>query len=458
MKYTVCLAGLGLALSIGQAQAASITQITANVGVEQDVITLQGHPGFFDDLSGAGYVFFEEHRRILLAEANVWDQSQIPTSAAGLTCSSGGTKTGPSCASVPYNVISQGTLTGTWTFDADLLAGIDTSTTQSIGADGEIVGPQFLGQTSDVSRFTVVSGGRLVENAITSTTLVFAANNVDLGDGGGNDIIGIVARPDPEPNIDSSGAILYLAGSGSWFEDAQAAGTLPDLGGILFAQMTYDEISSAVYPSGLEEQFEVVIDSGIVPSSSLNVASFGDADGSSEDSPLLPDAAGFAEGATAPTFSFDVAGAGEEVVFVDPEIAVGYVYDLIGEGTIAQFVAPTQAKVNDSDGYVVTLPDGTAFTVLPGGTIDFVAAGKTGVTTFELTGIDQSLMLDPADTTTFVAGFLFSGTGQGSTLTQTALVIDTDAPPPVPLPASLALLLAGVGGLGLVGRKRRAAA
>ena len=116
------------------------------------------------------------------------------------------------------------------------------------------------------------------------------------------------------------------------------------------------------------------------------------------------------------------------------------------------------AALNDPDGYTIVMPDGTEFTILPGAVVDFVAEGFNNVTTFNLTGISEDLMIDPDDATTFVGGFLFSGIGQGSSIAQTALTIDTDAPPPVPLPAGVWFLLTGVAGFGLASRRKSAAA
>jgi hypothetical protein len=420
-------------LGMGAAHAASVFQVTTTQTVTQDILTLRGHPGFKDPnpFLADPYIFFDDHVRILTEEADVFDPTQIPASPADVPFPE------------DFNVISTAQVRGTWTFDADLLKGIDLGRVASSTDDG-----QLLGRTGAVSTFVARAGGDRVGDAVTTSTAVYALNDVAAGVGGERlDVIGLVAEETPEPFIESSGIILFLAGSENWFENA--AGAIPDFNDILVSSIDYRQVVSS---DAGEELYEETI-SNDPGAYALTFAGFGAADGSSEGSPLLPVTA-TADPTAPPAFTFDVSSAGVDFVFVDPEIAVGYTYFLEGGGSIAKFKAPTLDAVNDPDGYTLVLPDGSTFDVLPGQVVDFVAEGYGSLTTFDIVGISEDLMIDPENFTTFVGGFLFSGAGAGSNLTQTAIVVDIDAAV-VPLPPAFAAMLAGLGGLGLVARRGR---
>lgn len=420
-------------VAFGPANAASIFQVTTTQAVTQDIITLRGHPGYRDPnpFLSDPYIFFDEHIRILTEEVDVWDTTQIPSSPTDVPVSG------------DYNVVSTGSVTGTWTFDADFLLGIDIGLVAADDSDA-----QFLGRSNEVSTFRAESVGRNVGSLVTTSTAVYALNDIVVGVGGERlDVIGLVAEETPpSPNVETDGFVLFLAGAENWFETS--VGTIPDFNDVLVSAIELEELVRDHDGDALYEQlFQSEV--GVYP---LNFAGFGAADGSSQSVPLLPTTA--TVGATGgPSFSFDVSSAGAGFVFVDPEIAVGYTYVLENGGTVAKFQAPTLSAVNDPDGYTLVLPDGTSFSLLPGEVLDFVAEGYTNVTTFEVLGISEALMLDPDNITTFVAGFMFSGTGSTSNLTQTAIVVDTDAA--VPLPPAAALMLAGLGGLGVLSRRKR---
>jgi len=427
---------LGLAGFAIPAQASTIVQITASGEVTQDIITLRGDPNFSDTINPSyqdnPFIFFDEHIRILTEEVDVWDPSQIPTAPnAALEGSN-------------YSVISTGMLTGTWTFDADILA---QTLTGFEDPDGTV-----LGETSNVSTFKVEALGVEVINEATSISRVVVANNLLVGEGGEKmDVIAIQAdRPDMTESL-SNGVTLFLGGDSNWFEDA--AGSIPDFSRILAAQVEYEEEVSGIDQDGEVTPLYNELITGDLAGSDLSLQVFGAADGSSETSPLLPDAVSRTEDG-APSFGFDVSLVDTGIVFIDPEIAVGYTYELTGSGEIAAIQAPGTETVDDADGYVVTLPDGTTFTLDPGQLVTL----EPGVKSFVLSGIDPSLMLDPLDNTTFVLGLEFSETGDGSMLTQTALVVDTDNFSAVPLPPTALLMLSGLGLFGFAARRRRRAA
>ena len=426
---------LGLAGFVLPAQAATIVQITASGKVTQDIVTLRGDPNYADfvnpDYRNNPYIFFDEHVRILNEEVDVWDPSQIPTAPDS------------SLEGSDYAVISTGTLTGTWTFDASILAQALVGYNDSNGT--------VLGETSNVSTFSVEALGVEVVNEATSISRVLVADDLPVGEGGEKmDVIAIQAdRPDMTDSL-SNGVTLLLGGDSNWFEDAR--GSIPDFTRIVAAQVEYEEEVSGIDQKGDVTPLYNELINGDLTGSKLSVKVFGAADGGSEASPLLPDTAVQNDDGTT-SFGFDVSLVDTGIVFIDPEIAVGYTYELTGGGLIKGIQAPTSETVNDSDGYIVTLPDGTTFTLTAGQLVKL----DEGVTSFVLSGIDPSLMLDPLDNSTFVLGLMFEGTGTGSKVSQTALVVDTDSFSAVPLPPTALLMLSGLGLLGFAARRRRRA-
>jgi hypothetical protein len=85
--------------------------------------------------------------------------------------------------------------------------------------------------------------------------------------------------------------------------------------------------------------------------------------------------------------------------------------------------------------------------VAPGGTFDLPDGG---VTSFDVTGIDPSLMLNPGDTTAFVTGLTFTADG---TFTGTQTPITEN----VPEPSTIVILGSALAGLLLSGRRHLSA-
>lgn len=203
----------------------------------------------------------------------------------------------------------------------------------------------------------------------------------------------------------------------------------------------------------LADASDAVLDTTVYLSSFFadNGGGGGDGAGTSEFNPLLPSNLPDPEtGAFVIELPEDLAE--NQIVWIDPPVAVGYTYALDGIGAFASIVAPSLATVADLDGYTVTIA-GMNYLLAPGATLDLVALGLNGITGFTLTGIDPLLLLDPVNTAAFPLGVSLVGISGPLTIIQTPITVDTAV---VPLPASGLLLMGGLGAV-LALRRRRAA-
>ena len=162
--------------------------------------------------------------------------------------------------------------------------------------------------------------------------------------------------------------------------------------------------------------------------------------GSSPAGPLLPGGGG--PGRFDFTFTVGDQGVGtDSLIFIDPDVAVGYDYQVNGGPNVASVLLPT--GVGD-DLYDLHLWNGSAFafsqTLTGGSEFDFLAGG---VDRFRILGIEEAAGLSVDDPLAFVTGLTFTGSG-GVDLTMT--------PIPVPEPASLSVL--ALGALALLRRRR----
>lgn len=137
-------------------------------------------------------------------------------------------------------------------------------------------------------------------------------------------------------------------------------------------------------------------------------------------------------------FKFDVEVKAGEAIAIDPMVAIGYDYQ-IGSGD-PLFKSVKLPSLGD-DQYELWLLDGaggyTFQTALEAGTEYFFAG--TGVSSFRVLGIEESLLLDPSDVTAFVTTLTFAADGR-FTGTMTPITVNV-----VPEPQSWALLALGLG-------------
>ncbi|MCC6202013.1 MAG: hypothetical protein IT494_03295 [Gammaproteobacteria bacterium] len=127
----------------------------------------------------------------------------------------------------------------------------------------------------------------------------------------------------------------------------------------------------------------------------------------------------------------------DQVLFFDPEVAIGYDF-AIGAGN-PNFASVLLPAVGDDifelwlfDEFDVAYDSGETLTA--GVQFDFLALDAAGLEKFRILGIETSAMLDPSDTTAFQAGLTFTNIGS---FTGTMTPITTNV---VPLPPALLLL------------------
>ena len=180
------------------------------------------------------------------------------------------------------------------------------------------------------------------------------------------------------------------------------------------------------------------------------LSSFGNFDsnnGESEFTPLMPDPSNPTNDEGGFVFELPEVEA-NEIVWIDPDVSTGYVYDATGGGLFASVTAPTLASVNDPDGYILSYLNQSGIevfeTLLAGQTYSF----PDPVGTFTISGIDESLMLDPTDPLAFVTGLSFSAAGQfGVTQSPITVFVDDGTTAAVPEPSTLSILALSLFGL-----------
>jgi hypothetical protein len=138
-----------------------------------------------------------------------------------------------------------------------------------------------------------------------------------------------------------------------------------------------------------------------------------------------------------------------QLVFIDPEVAIGYDYVVNSGPSFASVLLP---DVGDGR-YDLLLWDGAGWA----DSGDDILAGQqyafsTPLTRFRIAGIETEAALDPSDTTAFVTGLTFTEAGQVD-----MLQIPVTTTVPVPEPETYALFLAGLGVLAVSARRRHKA-
>lgn len=173
------------------------------------------------------------------------------------------------------------------------------------------------------------------------------------------------------------------------------------------------------------------------------------ADGLSPETPLLPNNEASAEEGF--EFTFETSNE-NEFTFIDPDVAIGYDYEVDSGSTFVSILLPEDIGDNL---YELWLFDDVLG--------EFVATGEelTGgveylftqddLSLFRILGIETDEFIDPNDPFSFITGLKFADLGATVNVSQKA--ISEFVPAPVPVPPSLLLFVSGLMGLLVKHRK-----
>ena len=170
-------------------------------------------------------------------------------------------------------------------------------------------------------------------------------------------------------------------------------------------------------------------------------------DGSTPSNPLLPIVNIDGE------FDFDFNVQLGQQIFIDPVIAVGYDYVVNSGPNFASVLVPAALANGDAD-FTLDLGGFGSFALTAGVVFDLLAIDPLGFSAFSILDISVAEALDPDDPLAFITGLTFVDSGQVS-MTQSPITVDTGGGGQgVPEPSSGLLLLAGLGLLHTLRRRR----
>jgi hypothetical protein len=148
-------------------------------------------------------------------------------------------------------------------------------------------------------------------------------------------------------------------------------------------------------------------------------------------------------------FQYNMSVEAGQIYYIDPEVAVGYDYEIgAGNPNFQTVLLPTDIGDNLYDIYAFDAADNLVLLAadwLGGAVFDF---GVGGLDRFAVRGIEISAGLEPTNTTAFITGLTFTGPGQ-FTGTQTPVTAAV-----VPEPGGLALLAVSLVGIAALRRRR----
>ena len=139
-----------------------------------------------------------------------------------------------------------------------------------------------------------------------------------------------------------------------------------------------------------------------------------------------------------------------QLVFFDPDIAVGYEYAVTGGPLFASVLIPGALPRGDSN-FLLELPGFGNFPLVAGTPFNLLNIDPDGFDQFQITGIDQNELLDPTNPVAFVTGLEFTAPGTVN-VTQTPIIQSIPNVVGTPEPSSVVGLVILGGGLVLARR------
>jgi hypothetical protein len=318
------------------------------------------------------------------------------------------------------------------------------------GAAGQTVSFWFNYVTSDGSGYADYGFAQLINTTTNEVVNLFTARTLPSGN-----IVPGTNMPEVQATL-SPASVPIIPGAPVWAPLGGSSGSCYASGcgytGWIQSDYTLSAAGTYQLRFGAANWSDTAYESGLA-FSGLVIDGNTIGDGSSFESPLLPTEVNPVTGA----FEFEFVHADpSKWVVIDPEIAVGYDFVSSVQITAAQFEFLGDSEYfisfNDASGGLIT----QAFTPGLGNFFDFTSYVTGGVFAFSVTGIDESLLLDPTSTTAFKTGLLFNITGPTTiNISQTPITIDVGGA--VPEPATWAMMIAGFGIVGAGMRRRRTA-
>lgn len=306
-------------------------------------------------------------------------------------------------------------------------AGVDVTSVTFFGTFGSEEFPEFVGSDFIDGFGLFVNGqnvafanGDPINNDHPDMVGAFNDNGGDFPEGEGPPVLSLTELEPGDPRL------ARVVGT-------QLDGVLaPDLNPVLRFDVPVVAGETNTFDIIIGDTSDGILDS-VIYLSSFQPTEFDLNDGSSEFTPLLPNDPDPNDN----IFVFTLPGDLDigEIFFIDPPVAVGYIYTVV-DAEFQSIQMPSLAAVPDLDGYTVEI-GGLFFDLAPG---EFLDVSGLFATTFTLTGIDPLLLVDPLDFLAFPIGVSLQNPLPGGTLTITQQPI-TEA---VPLPGALPLYLGGI--------------